>query len=80
MHLSLVVADFETEKVRILSGTQKTLLGPLSDLCDDESKRFIKDWSAYNILITRDAKSEKFTVEREKLDQEDRAFPKWLTR
>lgn len=76
---AFVVADFETEKVRILSGTQKTLLGPLSDLCDDESKRFIKDWSAYNILITRDAKTEKFTVEREKLDQEDRGFPKWLT-
>ena len=74
-----VVADFETEKVRIISGNQKTLLGPISDLCDDESKRFIKDWMAYNILITRDAKTEKFTVEREKLDQEDRDFPKWLT-
>lgn len=76
-----IVADFATQSVRVLSGNQKGLIVPLMDFYDPESKKYIKDWSAYKILITNKKKADgksSFTVEREKLDQEDRAYPKWL--
>ena len=75
---AMVVADYETNSVRVLSGTQKTLIGPLSEFLDDESKLFIKDWNAYEIIITKDDKTDKFSITREKLDQEDRKYPKWI--
>ena len=75
-----VVADFKTETIRVLSGSQKTLLGPLSDYCFDESEKYVKNWNAFDILITRNVKTEKFTsVERDPLEKEDQKYPKWLT-
>ncbi len=78
--LVCIVADYETQSVRVLSGNQKGIMLPFMDFYDPESKKYIKDWSAYKILITNTKKDKKssFTIEREKLDQEDRAYPKWL--
>lgn len=78
--LVCIIADYETESVRVLSGNQKGIMLPFMDFYDPESKKYIKDWSAYKILITNTKKEKKsnFTVEREKLDPEDRAYPKWL--
>jgi hypothetical protein len=64
------------EKIQVFSGTQKTILGPLSDYFDPDSDRHIKDWTAYQFLFTK--KNKKFTIEREKLDKEDRGYPKWF--
>lgn len=74
-----VALNEKTQRVNIISGVQKTLLGPLSEFCDPDSDRYVKNWSSYKLLITRDKKSKKFTIEREKLDEKDRVLPKWAT-
>lgn len=77
-----IVADIKNKSIHVLSGTQKTLLGPLSDFFppdgEGDSERIIKNPKNYDILITKPEKDKKFTVEREKLDEEDRVYPQWL--
>lgn len=73
-----VVANMKAQKIQIFSGTQKTLVGPLSALLDPNDDLYIKDWSAYELIITKDEKTDKFTINREKLDKEDRGYPKWF--
>ena len=73
-----VVANMKLQKIQVFSGTQKTLVGPLSALLDSSDDLYIKDWSAYELIIVKDEKTDKFTINREKLDKEDRAYPKWF--
>lgn len=72
-----VIANLTDKKIQIVSGTQKGLVGPLSEFCDPDSERYVKNWSLVDIIITRDPKTKKFTVEREKLDRDEAEIP-WL--
>lgn len=71
-----VVADYSSKSIKILSGTQKTILGPLTDMVNPEKERFVKNWNKVELLITKDEKGRKFTVERDKLDDDE--MPDWM--
>ncbi len=74
----MIVAALKSKSIKVFSGTQKTLLGPIFEYTDPNSEKFVKNWKAFDLLVTRDKKTEKFDVERSPLEPEEREYPDWL--
>lgn len=72
----MIVADYESESIKIFSGTQKTIIAYLLEYIDEQKEKFIKNWNKFELLITKN-RDKKFSIERDKLDSEE--MPKWIT-